>query len=150
MASHTESAPERAFLAEVLAHPDEGPRLIFADWLEENGQTERAEFIRLQCRAGDPVGDPAEARPLVVRQLQLLYRHMHAWAADLAGLVERWEFRRGFVEYASVRAAALVESGEELFRLTPLKELRIEAVQSDHLADLAACPALGRVRVLNL
>ena len=27
--------------------------LIFADWLEENGQAERAEFIRVQCELGD-------------------------------------------------------------------------------------------------
>jgi uncharacterized protein (TIGR02996 family) len=39
-----------AFLAAVLESPDDDtPRLIFADWLEENGDPERAEFIRAQC-----------------------------------------------------------------------------------------------------
>lgn len=34
----------------VCASPaDDLPRLVLADWLEENGQPERAEFIRLQC-----------------------------------------------------------------------------------------------------
>lgn len=28
--------------------PDNSPRLVFADWLEENGEPERAEFIRVQ------------------------------------------------------------------------------------------------------
>ena len=39
-----------ALLAAILANPDEDtPRLVYADWLEENGEPERAEFIRVQC-----------------------------------------------------------------------------------------------------
>ena len=37
----------------VLANPESDvPRLIYADWCEENGDTDRAAFIRAQC-AGD-------------------------------------------------------------------------------------------------
>lgn len=36
-------------LAAILADPnDDLPRLVYADWLEENGEPERAEFIRSQ------------------------------------------------------------------------------------------------------
>lgn len=39
-----------AFIASILAHPeDDLPRLVYADWLEENGDHERSEFIRVQC-----------------------------------------------------------------------------------------------------
>lgn len=39
-----------AFLRSICEHPDDdAPRLIFADWLEERGQRDRAEFIRIQC-----------------------------------------------------------------------------------------------------
>lgn len=39
-----------AFLAAILESPDDdGPRLIFADYLEENGDPARGEFIRIQC-----------------------------------------------------------------------------------------------------
>lgn len=39
-----------SFLRAILAAPDDDvPRLIFADWLDENGEPERAEFIRVQC-----------------------------------------------------------------------------------------------------
>jgi len=31
---------------------DDAPRLVYADWLEEHGEPERAEFIRLQCELG--------------------------------------------------------------------------------------------------
>jgi len=37
----------QAFLAAIRATPDDDlPRLAFADWLEEHGQAERAEWIR--------------------------------------------------------------------------------------------------------
>lgn len=40
-----------ALLAEILANPaDDVCRLVYADWLDENGQPERAEFIRVQCQ----------------------------------------------------------------------------------------------------
>jgi uncharacterized protein (TIGR02996 family) len=41
---------ERALVRAVLEEPgDDLPRLVFADWLEEHGQAERAEFCRVQC-----------------------------------------------------------------------------------------------------
>ena len=41
---------EDKLLEDVIAYPDDdGPRLILADWWEENGQEERAEFVRIQC-----------------------------------------------------------------------------------------------------
>lgn len=40
-----------ALLAAILANPgDDTPRLVYADWLEEAGDANRAAFIRLQCR----------------------------------------------------------------------------------------------------
>lgn len=39
------------FLRAIIASPaDDGPRLVYADWLEEQGEGERAEFIRLQIK----------------------------------------------------------------------------------------------------
>ncbi len=46
--------PHDAFLAAIIEHADEDwPRLQFADWLEEHGQPERAEFIRVQCEIAE-------------------------------------------------------------------------------------------------
>lgn len=34
----------------ILANPaDDTPRLVYADWLQEHGQEEWAEFVRVQC-----------------------------------------------------------------------------------------------------
>jgi uncharacterized protein (TIGR02996 family) len=39
-----------ALLQAILDDPeDDTPRLVYADWLEENGEPERAEFIRAEC-----------------------------------------------------------------------------------------------------
>jgi uncharacterized protein (TIGR02996 family) len=40
---------EEVFIDDIRAHPDDdAPRLVYADYLEENGQPERARFIRGQ------------------------------------------------------------------------------------------------------
>ena len=44
------SAEEQAFLAHIIDDPaDDLRRLVFADWLEENGQGQRATYIRVRC-----------------------------------------------------------------------------------------------------
>src|SRR5262249_28449408 len=44
------AARHEGFLRDIVAHPeDSAPRLIYADWLEENGDAARAELIRVQC-----------------------------------------------------------------------------------------------------
>ena len=46
----TDADTGRALLAAVLAAPDDDtPRLVYADWLTEQGDGERAEFVRVQC-----------------------------------------------------------------------------------------------------
>jgi uncharacterized protein (TIGR02996 family) len=52
-----ETTTDRAgFMAKIIAEPEEDThRLAYADWLDENGEPDRAEFIRVQCElAGMP------------------------------------------------------------------------------------------------
>ncbi len=54
---------EEALLAAVLADPgDDAPRLVYADWLDEHGEPERAEFIRVQIDL-DRMAEDDEGRP---------------------------------------------------------------------------------------
>jgi len=47
----TASIDGQALLASILANPEcDTARLVYADWLQEQGQEERAEFIRLSVR----------------------------------------------------------------------------------------------------
>ena len=50
-----------AFLEQITVNiDDDGARLVFSDWLEEQGEQERAEFIRVQVqRARLPTWDGA-------------------------------------------------------------------------------------------
>jgi uncharacterized protein (TIGR02996 family) len=69
------TADGTALLAAALAAPaDDAPRLVYADWLEEQGDGDRAEFIRLQIRIagmGLSNGGIRKAGPLFRRDRQL-------------------------------------------------------------------------------
>lgn len=49
MSTATHPTTGQALLAAILAAPeDDAPRLVFADWLDEHGEGERGEFVRVQ------------------------------------------------------------------------------------------------------
>jgi len=55
-----------ALLAAILADPaDDTARLVYADWLTENGDGDRGEFIRvdIELKRTPPVTDEDERRP---------------------------------------------------------------------------------------
>jgi len=97
-------------LKAVLADPaDDLPRLVYADWLDENGEPERAEFIRVGCQLAKLPGHPAaggDVARLYSRAVDLGSQNLH-WATVPAGLARRYfalgggetgvVFRRGFV-----------------------------------------------------
>jgi uncharacterized protein (TIGR02996 family) len=122
---------DEAFLQSILEAPeDDTPRLIYADWLDEHGDPERAEFIRVQCElARLPEGDARRAR-LKLRERALLAQHEATWAAPLRGRVSSWKFRRGFVEQITTGARALAASPH-------LNRLRRLTVSWQELADEA-------------
>jgi uncharacterized protein (TIGR02996 family) len=63
---------------------DDAPRLVLADWLEEHGDSERAEFLRLQLRlAPGSAFSPGERRRLENRVSELFDRHGGAWLGPL-------------------------------------------------------------------
>jgi uncharacterized protein (TIGR02996 family) len=71
-----------ALLAACRARPaDDLPRLVLADWLDENGQPERAEFVRVQVELSHPTADAARMKELKVAELQLLAAHKNEWMA---------------------------------------------------------------------
>src|SRR3954469_1413723 len=97
---------EEAFLSDIRANPeDDGVRLIFADWLEEHGRPQRAEFIRVQVElARLAEGDPRR-EALADRQDELLAAHGHEWRPLRQSGAVRGAFHRGFVEEAVIDAA---------------------------------------------
>jgi uncharacterized protein (TIGR02996 family) len=145
--------PEDAFLQAIAESPDEGQRLIYADWLEDNGQPERAELIRVQVELAKlPEGDPRR-HELEARERGLLAVYEVEWARPLLGLVRglvsRWGFRRGFIEELTVEARGLVLHARGMFRLAPLRHLSVYLAHR-HIREVAALPQLARLVSLDL
>src|SRR5688572_1070690 len=139
-----------AFLGAIRENPDDDtPRLAFADWLTEQGESERGEFVRVQVeRARLPEDDDRHSN-LHARELRLLGTHLPAWGAG-PPLLRTGRFRRGFVEYVEGTAATLVEQLPEVAALTPIREVRIGNLGAeDGLgAKLAELPALAHVEAV--
>lgn len=92
---------EQPMLDAIVASPrDDGPRLVYADFLMER-QDPRGDFIRMQCdSAALPLGH--RRNELERRAAELLHHHKAKWAPG--GL--EWRFVRGFP--ATVKLAASV------------------------------------------
>src|SRR5262245_41534158 len=98
------TAPElRSLLQGCKDAPDDDvPRMVLADWLDDHGDGERAEFVRLSVRLSAqeiPLGDEAAA---LARLHHLYSRNAARWLGGLGDWDERVSFRRGLIE---VRAA---------------------------------------------
>jgi uncharacterized protein (TIGR02996 family) len=143
---------DRAFLDAIAANPaDDAPRLIYADWLDEQGQTHRAEFIRLQVRlARLDEHDPDRLAP-EQRADDLLLDHGDEWRAALPAWAkeEPHLFRRGFLDRISVTVSAFLKRGRGLLAVAPVGELYLRGA-SGKVASLAASPLLARVWGLDL
>jgi uncharacterized protein (TIGR02996 family) len=140
-----------AFLQAILDEPeDDTPRLVYADWLDDNGDPARAEFIRLQCRLAGLAEDDPQRPALARRERELLDAHSEAWAAPLCKLAPGNPlFKRGFVEWAAVDVDTLLGKARQLFRLAPLRRLCVLGAVADPAA-LFALPQLARLTELDL
>ena len=133
-------------LRAILDQPEEDtPRLLYADWLEESGESEWAEFIRVQCelkRLGPPcygVGHECER----CSRLKRAERHwletnrqglQAAHPPFMVGLLRQgWDesvpalkFCRGFIESVECPLAAFTEDvALALFSAHPVTAVRL-------------------------
>src|SRR5262245_24290568 len=94
---------EQDFLAAIRDDPDDDlHRLAWADWLDDRGDTRRADFIRAQVRAAAlPEDDPARDA-LDDEADDLLEGHDLEWAGRAGELALEWTWRRGCVERVTV------------------------------------------------
>jgi uncharacterized protein (TIGR02996 family) len=174
--------------AAVLASPDEDlPRLVYADWLDENGQPERAEFIRVQIELERSMGNekqgaasvvanvppirPEEFRKTRVYQLQpgdrglsllatettLLGKYAGHWLEPLRlkngplySNATHGQFRRGFVEVVWMPAIGFLTHAEHLFRLSPVRELRVTRTRPGDIVLLLTSDQVARLHTLDI
>jgi len=165
-----------ALLRAILDDPDDdAPRLVYADWLDEQADSPRATFIRVQIELIRlPADDPA--RDGLVQVERTLWRtHRTDWTAWVPSWARVGEFRRGFLEEIRCQAADFLADVDQVFRQTPLQSVRLDgmdqlaiAVFRSRLLDglrtlrigngvqptvwriLAECPFLGKLRRLDI
>jgi uncharacterized protein (TIGR02996 family) len=148
------------FLRAILENPDDdAPRLIYADWLDENGEPERAEFIRVQCslalvrQTASPVSSV-----LASREQELRERNEAQWIPKVPVLGRGLcvGFRRGFVEEVRAEARAFVAGADRLFQLAPVRQVRLywgddpPYERARLMQTIASLPYLARLQSLDL
>lgn len=141
---------EHPFLDAIFArYADDGPRLVYADFLEGTGDPERAELVRVQVAlARLPAGHPRRPE-LVNREADLRDANSARWTEALAGLVTAVEFRRGVPDSVTVNAGVFLERSDELFLKARVRRLRLLDAGSV-MEKVAAAPRLAAVRELDL
>ena len=119
---------EDGFLQAIREDPDdEALRLIYADWLDEQGRAERAEFIRIQgrlAREQDPIDDWAALADLRIREQELLGKETAAPRGRLAEVKGTVQFRRGFVEHITLDVEVFPKRAAALGEMAPIRFVR--------------------------
>jgi uncharacterized protein (TIGR02996 family) len=159
-----------ALLRAIVRHPDDDtPRLVYADWLQENGRAEEGEFLRAQCRLAATDPDDPEYPELLEREEELrLWLGTHVPGPRLtfpAGLsVEGgnrwWEYtHRGFPRFlefdgyqkqGAKAMRALAASLERAFDALPTRWLVVRDVTVAQLAALLKQSALAKLAQLTV
>jgi uncharacterized protein (TIGR02996 family) len=147
-----------ALLRAIQEDPhDDGPRLVYADWLEEEGDQARAEFIRVQCELARLGEDDPSRSAVQKRERQLLRAHRAAWVAEKPALAGRHvEFVRGFLAPLLVESVpSFVRRHPEELGHAPLWHFTLHSLANapdrlDQVAALTDCPLLRRAVTLRL
>src|SRR5438132_9887129 len=149
MPMRTDAEP---FLQRIRAFPDDDVhRLIFADWLEEQGgaEAERAAFIRIQIALAGLAADDSHRAGLAAAERALLERHRSEWEAPFRGLATGLVFRRGFIDEVKVAARQYLRHADELFTIGPIRHMHLLDVGGSLPAVLQS-PYLSRLRALTV
>jgi uncharacterized protein (TIGR02996 family) len=141
---------ERELLADIVATPDDdGPRLVYADWLLDRGDP-RGELVNAQCaleraeRADRPVD---ETEPLRKAARQLIDQHESTWLDPLFAITAGYyELRRGLVEHVDLMQATI--DAARLHDLAPM--LRSIGATIDGARSIAGAAGLLPIDAVQL
>jgi uncharacterized protein (TIGR02996 family) len=128
-------------------------RQVVADWLEEHGQDERAEFVRAQIERSQLAPDDPRQGRLALGEQALLERHGSAWLGPLHGVIDRWDFRGGMLHVLGDLSGLLRRGTARLLESEAwawVVRLRSAAVTYRQVEKLAGCPLLQTVAALDL
>lgn len=138
----------------ILDNPDDdAPRLVYADWLDEHGRPERADFIRVQCAMARLPAETGRWKGLLDRAQRLEREWRGDWTRPAQARVLDARLGRGFVDSVRLTVEQFVAGAEELVRAEPVRcwEFAPPSMFSGRPAftRLAADPSLTVIRTLN-
>jgi uncharacterized protein (TIGR02996 family) len=146
----------------VCLNPDEDtPRLVFADWLAENGDDGdkvRARFIRVQCEMAGTEEQAPRWRKLYAEERKLLgdlNRRKRLWPERLNGRTfGSAGYERGFLAQITVFAKRFLAEADRFYAADPIQTVRFVKLTgrsgSVPTSTLFASPKLAPLRTLDL
>jgi uncharacterized protein (TIGR02996 family) len=166
------SDEQRALWAAIRANPDDDtPRLVYADWLQENGEDERAGFIRVQCQLEaieTQRENHREAGQLRARCDRILGPNRRRWTQALFDIVHsdlnrqdrqavksarQWQggiyFPRGFAA-PSLKLHQAVRVMQAEHTLEPLNRISLQSTDGRHAPALQALTEHNNLCVRSL
>lgn len=152
---------DEAGLLDAIAEEPEADdlRLIYADWLHDHGDPERAEFIRLQFQiAAEP--ETSDVLPVLqLREREILSRRRHEWERpvyEAMGMLAPGEpgatgrvscvFRRGLPDCIVCPLATWVHRGPRLATVSPVTSVTIVSGQVTTRLSMADGTSRWQVR----
>lgn len=159
----SQSSPElpNGFLAQIIQHPDDNAyRLILADWLEDQGDSERAMYIRwaielsqinLKELYGEKI-NPQHRDNLSDKCDSLLKKNRANWGKGLAkyasaSFVE--SYHRGLIESIILDGGDYIKYGQIIHEKTPVRDLVLFNVR-DKLSEILNIQLLNRIISLTI
>ena len=145
---------ERHFFELIRNNPeDDAPRLVYADWLDEQGDP-RGEFIRVQCELARPNAPDRVPRILLQqREEELLKEFQSQWISSLSGFIVRdCRFERGFLTEAKLIdrvKSPLRERWNRLFESEPVLS-NVELFLREDWEEIRTLGAVPQLRSLHL
>lgn len=129
---------------------DEQRRLLWADYLDERGDPQWAELIRLQIALSRRAVDSSPCPEWLDRVAELQMLLGERWQKHCKGLLAGPpQFHRGIPDTVAMEASVFLRRGAELFARLPVRRIRfLEPAACWHA--LWKCPLLARVQELDL
>jgi uncharacterized protein (TIGR02996 family) len=125
---------------------DDTTRLVFADWLEDHGEDDRAAFIRLAVRLERLPDDHPDRPELLSRYTHQFLTHGPRWLGERPDSLEEIGYRGGLVARVAFREGAAAADIVAFLTRHPVRELSVAGERT--LRELAWSPGLGLVRSL--
>ncbi len=133
-------------LARILASPaDDGPRLVYADFLAEQGDP-RGEFIQVQCE----LARGSERRvELELRERALMVEHGAQWLGALGPDAAQVQFERGFAHAVTLLDAHALAEVSAFLAHEPAQSLIVASPRLLDAARFGALEWVDRLRALE-